>query len=398
MNRCSLVNAALALASLGWPITGQAQVTTAATPSMTVWTFGASAVEPDPLTGQNLKIQRVWQFTAPLGVAAPIGKWITVDASGAYSLSEVDLGAPDAALHTTHYTLDGLTDIKVRVVAHLVGDNVLLSLGGNAPSGTTSLSTEQLKALSVVAAPALELPTPTLGVGPSGTGGIVLATRALGWAWALGSSYEMRGSYTPYAAFIAAVQSPDYQPGNTLRFDLGADGYIGQSEMTFALGADVFSHDELEVPQVKAGPLFADIELGPELRGSWSWQLVPPGFHSLTLYALDRYRSKYSQGGVPVGGTWGNYADAGIRGAIALGSSTSWIVGLHFIDQTGLAIDHSFASAGILAGGLTLGIDQKVGPFAVQQVITGQYGRLDLGAVSPMAASGTVGLSIRWRQ
>lgn len=374
---------------------GSATATT--TPTFTLWNFGSGAVQPDPLGGESVRVTRVWELNLPFAAVVPVGRWLTIDASGAYERGEVDLGTTDTALHATRYTLNGLTDIKVRAVIHLVEDHVLLSLGANAPSGTTSLSVEQLKALRIIAAPGLELPTSTLGIGLGGTAGLVLAARTGNWAWAVGSSYEVRGSYTPYETFIATVQSPSYQPGNTLRFDVGADGYIGQSNMTFDVGADVYAHDALNSPQTGGSVFRANVELGPAFRGSWSWRFTPGGFHDITLYALDRYRSKYSQNDVSVPGTSGNYLDAGLRSIIALGTTTGWVLDLGFVDQTGLAVDHSFAAAGMLGGGLTIGIAQTIGHFSLEPFLRGQVGRLDLGPSHPIATGGSIGLSLRVR-
>jgi hypothetical protein len=386
------------------PVAAQAQgrltgVTTSdATPQINYWSFSSySAVQPDQLGGDSVRVAHVWQFSIPIDVAVPIGDRFTVDASGAYQTGTVQLAGPDTALHTNHYTLSGLTDIKLRMVARLVGDNVLLTLGVNAPTGTTKLDAEQYKALRILAAPALELPNATLGTGPGGVVGIVLARHIAGWSWAVGGSYELRGSYVPIEAYAAFAAAPNYQPGNTAHFELGVDGYIGSSNMTFGLTGNVYAHDALTTTDSGGAKYTAKVHLGPSFQGTWQWQFATPGFRDLSLYAVDRYRTKYDEGGPSIAGTSGNYLDAGLRAAIALGESTSLTVGLGFVDQTGLSVDNSFATAGIVGGTVTLGLAQDFGAYRLEPFVRGGYGKLDMGSHSPTAASFGGGVVFRLR-
>jgi hypothetical protein len=368
------------------------------TPTFTYWTFSSgSAVQPDELGGDSVRVAHVWQFSIPIDVAVPIGSRVTVDASGAYQTGTVQLAAPDTALHTNHYTLSGITDIKLRMVARLIGDNVLLTLGVNAPTGTTNLNSEQYKALRVLAAPALELPNATLGTGPGGVVGIVLAKHIAGWSWAVGGSYELRGSYVPIEAYADFTTAPSYQPGNTAHFELGADGNIGSSDMTFGITGNVYAHDALTVTDSGGGKYTTDVQLGPSFQGTWTWQFATPGFRELSLYALDRYRTRYNEGGPSIPGTSGNYLDAGIRSALAIGDATSFTTTLGFVDQTGLSVDNSFATAGITAGTVTLGIARDFGDYRLEPFVRGGYGKLDMGDHYPTAATFGAGVVFRLR-
>jgi hypothetical protein len=369
-----------------------------ATPQINYWSFSSgSAVQPDQLGGDSVRVAHVWQFSIPIDVAIPIGDRFTIDASGAYQTGTVQLAGQDTALHTSHYTLSGITDIKLRMVARVIGDNVLLTLGVNAPTGTTNLNAEQYKALRILAAPALELPNATLGTGPGGVVGIVLAKHIAGWSWAIGGSYEIRGSYVPIEAYAAFAAAPNYQPGNTAHFELGADGYIGSSNMTFGLTGNVYAHDALTTTDSGGAKYTANVHLGPSFQGTWQWTFATPGFRDLSLYAVDRYRTKYDEGGPAIAGTSGNYLDAGLRAALPIGESTSWTVGLGFVDQTGLSIDNSFATAGITAGTVTLGLAQDFGAYRLEPFVRGGYGKLDMGNHNPTAATLGGGVVFRLR-
>jgi hypothetical protein len=283
------------------------------------------------------------------------------------------------------------------MVARVIGDNVLLTLGVNAPTGTTNLNAEQYKALRILAAPALELPNATLGTGPGGVVGIVLAKHIAGWSWAIGGSYEIRGSYVPIEAYAAFAAAPNYQPGNTAHFELGADGYIGSSDMTFGLTGNVYAHDALTTTDSGGAKYTANVHLGPSFQGTWQWTFATPGFRDLSLYAVDRYRTKYDEGGPAIAGTSGNYLDAGVRAALPIGESTSWTVALGFVDQTGLSIDNSFATAGITAGTVTLGLAQDFGAYRLEPFVRGGYGKLDMGNHNPTAATLGGGVVFRLR-
>jgi hypothetical protein len=368
------------------------------TPQFTYWSFSsATAVQPDQLGGDSVHVAHVWQFSIPIDVAVPIGDRITVDASGAYQTGSVQLAGTDTALHVDHYTLSGLTDIKLRMVTRVVGDNVVLTLGVNAPAGRTSLNAEEYKALRVLAAPALELPNATLGTGPGGVVGLVLAKHIAGWSWAIGGSYEIRGSYVPIEAYAAFSAAPKYQPGNTAHFELGADGYIGSSNMTFGLTGNLYQHDALTTTDSGGAKYTAKVHLGPSFHATWQWRLAAPGFRELSLYAVDRYRTKYDEGGPSIAGTDGNYLDAGIRAALPVGEATSLTVGLGFENQTGLSVDNSFATAGMTAGTVTLGLAQDFGAYRLEPFVRGGYGKLDMGSHYPTATTFGGGVVFRLR-
>src|SRR4029077_1566613 len=135
----------------------------------------------------------------------------------------------------------------------------------------------------------------------------------------------------------------------------------GSSNMTFGVTGNVYAHDGLTTTDSSGAKYTAKVHLGPSFQATWEWRFAAPGFRDLSLYAVDRYRTKYDEGGPSIAGTSGNYFDAGVRAAIPLGESTSWTVGLGFVDQTGLSVDNSFATAGIVGGTVTLGLAQDFG-------------------------------------
>src|SRR3712207_8897265 len=53
---------------------------------------------------------------------------------------------------------------------------------------------------------------------------------------------------------------------------------------------------------------------GPTLTAEWQLRVAAPRFSELTLYLVERYRTKYEQGDSTVEGSSGNYLDFGARG------------------------------------------------------------------------------------
>jgi hypothetical protein len=72
-------------------------------------------------------------------------------------------------------------------------------------------------------------------------------------------------------------------------------------------------------------------------------------------------------------------------------------VALGFVDQTGLSIDNSFATAGITAGTVTLGLAQDFGAYRLEPFVRGGYGKLDMGNHNPTAATLGGGVVFRLR-
>lgn len=351
---------------------------------------------PQRVAGDSVLVSTVSQWSIPLAVVIPLGGRVTADVAGAYSSGTVDLDGADR-LNRMRYRLTGPTDVKLRLVTRVVGDKVLLTLGANAPTGKTSLDGQELAALRVLAAPAMRLQTPALGSGGGGTAGLVLARQIASWAWAFGVSYEMRGKYSPIASFTTGAPSLDFDPGDVLHFSLGMDGLVGQHGMTLALSADTYAKDEFTT----SGSLGPDestvVQLGPTASAEWQFRFAARGWRELKLYAADRYRTKYKQGGETIAGTDGNQLDGGVRGVLALSRRSSLIMGIEGRHHTGLKVDQSLATAAFVGGGATLGIVFDAGGLSIQPFARGQMGTVDTGGEKAAARGFAGGLTVGTR-
>ena len=344
------------------------------------WNFSDGVTQPVWDDNGTVLIDHVSQVSFPLGVSIPVGQKWTVDLSAGYATGRVVLTGTDPELNTTRYTLNGLTDTRLRATGRL-SSLISLTFGLNVPTGQTNLTPEEYSAFRVLAAPALSFQVPRLGNGLSGTAGVVVSRQlSQAWAGALGVSYQVRGKYEP-GALIAALSNPDYSPGDALRLSAGFDGLVGSNRMTLGLSADIYSTAD-EISDPAAGGAAITTKLGPVLSADWQLRLTVPRFRELTLYAVDRYRTRYrsgiaSSGSVPVGQSSGNYLDLGARGTIAAGRGTGVLAAINFRHQTGLKADDTIATAAMVSGGVTLGLVRELGlGYSVQPFIRGQLGTI----------------------
>jgi hypothetical protein len=365
------------------------------------WSFSDGIAQPTTSGAGEVLIDHASQFSIPLAVRVPLGENWTFDLSSAYSTGRVVLTGTDPELNTSEYRLSGITDTRLRATGRLT-PSISLTLGLNVPTGKTSLDAEEFSAFRVLAAPPLSFQIARLGNGFSGTAGVVLS-RQLGeaWAGALGVSYQMRGSYDP-GVLIAALSSPDYSPGDALRISLGLDGLLGENGMTFGLSADLYPNDD-RISSTTLGSDFLTTQLGPVLTLDWQFRMARSGFRELTLYAVDRYRTNYRIGSSVTGDesvdqSSGNYLDAGVRSIISAGVGTGVLAVVNFRHQTGLEVDNTMATAGMVSGALTLGVVRDLGRnYSVQPFVRGQVGRISSAGESSTGAGLGVGVTLGLR-
>jgi len=365
-------------------------------PVFELWRFSGDGIPQTTVDGEgSVFVTRASQWSVPIALTVPLGDRWTFDLSGAYARGEVRLSGNDPVTGSDGYSLSGLADLRVRATGRLVGDNVLVTAGINLPTGATELDEEELSALRVLAAPALSFQVPVLGVGGSGTLGVVLARQIGAWAWAFGASYEMRNKYTPVS--IAAGLPVELSPGDAFRISLGTDRLIGQNSMTVGLSADFFTNDELETG-TGGGAATAESQLGPIFTADWQYHAVTSRFRELTFYVVERYRSQYKRDGRNVADSDANYLDAGVRAVAGVTPATGILVALNARHQTGLGSDPSLTTAAIASGALTLGLVQQLGSnYSLQPFVRVQGGRLESGDASSTATGFSGGLTFRVR-
>jgi len=369
-----------------------------------VISFGGVGYQQPGVGGRDsIRLRSIEQFSVPVSLALPIGTAWTVDVQSAFSYARLtfDPKLGSSGPRTTS-TLYGPTDVRVRATGRLFNDAITFTAGGNVPTGKTELTNSNLTVLRAIAAPALGLGTPPVGAGPSGTVGLVAAKQLLGWAVAIGGSYELRGTYQPIAAIAAGSPSVDFQPGNVVRGSLGLDRLIGGHRVSLTGAVDVFSDDELRNPAAgsAAAPL-ATVTLGPIFTTDVQIQFAVPRVREFVLWGSNRFRTRYERDGREVAGTSGNYFDGGLRTSIPLSGSTDLLFTGDGRMHSGLAINQGLATSGVISGGGTLGLVHRAGTFTIQPYLRAQGGQLRprITGTAPRTAffGGTAGLVIATR-
>ncbi len=372
------------------------------------WSFGDGLYQPLFSGSDSVRLRSASRLSIPVSVTVPLGSRFSVDVTGAYTTGRVELREPGAALGgATALEVSGLTDTKVRLTGRLAGENLVFTLGYNAPSGRTKLSAEQLEALRVIASPALGFTNPTLGNGGGGTAGVVYARDLRGLSWALGASYELRSRYTPAATIAGGLPSFGYAPSDAVHLSLAVDGLVRGHGMTAGVSADLYGDDTFTpraaapdgaVPLAApdAEPLAATTaRLGPVFTAEWELRVATSRLRELTVYAVDRYRTRYRRGGATVAASDGNYLDAGVRTVVPLGTRLGLLAAANLRHQTGLQSDNALAAAAAASGGLTLGLTRDFGAgYVLQPFVRGQAGRIESGAHRAAARSGAGGVTV----
>jgi hypothetical protein len=386
-----------AVASLGASVAAQQQLVDRKTASSGIifesWNFG----NVKPGSGSSM-VSSATQFTIPLTSVIPLREGWALDTYVAYASGSVEVDRGGTTGKQT-LALSGVNDVKLRLVGKLSGDNVLLTLGGTVPSGATGLDQQQLEALSVLAAPSLRFRTPGLGAGAGATTGLIVAGQSGGWALAAAGAFELRGNYAPAASFTAGLPKPALKAGNALHLSLGADRAMESTRETIGLNVDYFTSGTLNDPEASVSQ--TNFQLGPSVTGTYQVDITTGDVESV-LYLLQRFRSQYKLEGAEVPGSWRSETELGTMTLVPLSPEWTFRLGvdgrLHSANRA--ALDDrtlgSFALAGMLAGGLTLGVHYgtPAGGLGFEPFVRGQMGRLDLGGPTRPASEFSAGVTL----
>ena len=338
--------------------------------------FGGAGLLQSNFAGLDTsRITRVQQFGLPVTAASPLGGGWRVDVTTLFAHGTVTYTDPKASGGTRTAALNGLSDLRLRASGRLLNDAVVMTIGVNAPTGRTALTTTQFSTLRILAAPGLGLGSSPVGAGPSGTVGVVYGAQAGPWGLAMGGSYEFRGSYQPVAALSAGAPSADFRPGGVIRASLGADRVIGPHRLSLAFAADVFSDDKLR-NGASTTLRSATVRLGPVLSSDAQLQIAAPRFRDLIVYSAYRWRAPFARDGQTVTGSSGHYLEAGVRAALPISRNSDMVFATDGRLHSGLGVDQGLPTAGVKSGSATLGLNARLGLLSVQPYVRAQAGSL----------------------
>jgi hypothetical protein len=219
--------------------------------------------------GSPYPIDRIVEWTVPVGLSHRFGQRLTVDLSSAYA---------HASAATTSGTLEvsGATDTDLRATWAAVPGHLIVSLVGTLPTGTRAVDSSAVPLLSALGTELLTFTTPGFVSGGGVTGGFATAVKR-GQRWAVGGG----GSYRWRAGYTAVAGGGDLEPGGEGRVRFGMEGPIGAG---YFRGAVVYAASGQDT--LVGGS--RSITGGRVLL--YSGLSLPAGRGSLSLYAYDRYR------------------------------------------------------------------------------------------------------------
>lgn len=357
-------------------------------------TFGGAGLSQAAFAGlDTTRVPRATQITLPIAASSPITDGWRLDVTALYGSGHVAYRTPTG--QTERAALGGVSDVRLRATGALLRDNVVLTIGLNAPSGRTALDGAEFSALRVLAAPALGFASAPVGAGLSGTVGVVVAQQVGSWAVAYGTSYEARGRYQPVAALIAGTGTADYLPGGVVRASLGADRLVGPHRLSLAASADVFADDRLRTGVVGDSSLVglpggeARVRLGPVLSADAQLIIAAPRVRELVAYSAYRWRAPFALDGRTVERSSGQYVEAGVRTVIPWGTGRDAIVAADGRWHSGLGVDQGLPTSGVTSGSVTTGMQFSRALLSIQPYVRAQVGSLTQRAarVSPVTQS-----------
>jgi hypothetical protein len=176
----------------------------------------------------------VSELAIPLFVSMPMGSRASFDIGTAYARAQVSSGADRS-------DISGLTDVQLRAQYTLGSDRVVLTGGINLPTGSASVSPDQLVAATLIGSDFLAFPVSNMGTGLAVTGGAAMAYPLGAWNLGVGASVRRSRAYQP---FDVPGESFRYQPGDEVRLRLGVDRPVGEGRLALGATYAAFGHDD----------------------------------------------------------------------------------------------------------------------------------------------------------
>lgn len=354
-------------------------------PVLTAWHFAT------PIAQSSGAVADVAQFALPVHARTVLGERWTFDLIGAASVNALHVtgGDEDRIL-----TLNGLTDVKLRMSGGFNDNKLLITAGLNLPTGTTKLNADQTSVLQAIGAPGLHMPVNALGIGTGVTLGAVQAVERDQWAFALGGSVEQRTEYTPIALALASGQSlTKIAPGTAVHVTLGSDHTIGDSQLAMLVIGDWFSQDQVHLTAPSTATTSSQYTLGPQVTALARYNFAASGWRESAIGTTVRYRTAFTDAsGAKVDGSAGSYVEGAINAIRGGATGAGFIIGADVRYHSGLSFTDALVGMAVKSAGVTLGVDLPTTGVVSRLALRGEYGQFNTGTTS----TNGMGLSLVW--
>jgi len=359
-----------------------------------------------PIAQSGGAVADIAEMAIPFRVRSVFGRW-SVDLSGAGAFGAVHTSARPSGSDSDEgddgdqvFTIFGPTDVKLRVTGPVVGDNLLVTIGLNLPTGKVGLDGDETTTLQAIGAPAVRMPVGSFGTGAGATLGAIRAFEGDDWAVAVGGSLEQRTEYSPIALLLSGGKAEtQVTPGTAAHLTLGLDRALGESRFSTLLVGDVFSKDQVRFTGGGTSESNSDFQLGPQVTltskidfGSVSWR-------ESAFAVAARLRGEFSDStGAKVSGSSGTYLEASIGGVRGGPEGKGFVVAADARWHSGLKFTDALVGAAVTAVGVSLGYEAVQSSSTTRFIVHGQYGTFDTGTTSTSGFGVTFGLSIGARR
>ncbi|MBI2797358.1 MAG: hypothetical protein HYX65_11720 [Gemmatimonadetes bacterium] len=303
------------------------------------------------------------QIALPMVAVVPITSRFLIDIATAFASTTTSSGGASS-------TIGGLTDTQVRGNYAIRGDNMVLTIGLNVPTGKATIDNTQVVAAQAIGIDFYTYPVPSYGSGLAGTVGLAFAGTA--GDWELGAGASMRKA-TEYTALSAASANLKYTPGDEYRVRVGGQRAVGSGRLALGLIFSAFGTPKTnDTTTVNTGArAIAQVVYS-----------MPVGSNELFLTLWDLYTGSGKQ----LSGTAeaSNVVDLGVAYGIHRGNVV-WEPNLEF-----RMISQGSASGNLVFPGLRVRI--PVGNWAVYPGASAAFGTVVNQSVSGFRAS----LGVQW--
>lgn len=177
------------------------------------------------------------QFAIPVAVIVPLTQKFSIDVGTAFATSTVSSGGASSSI-------SGLTDTQLRA-NYAFNENVILTIGLNAPTGKSTLDPTQVIAASLVGSDLLGFPVPSMGTGFAATAGLAVAGVTGDWTLSAGASMRKATQYQPFSDTTGGANYK-YTPGDEYRVRFGADRAAGVGHVSLGVSYSAFGSDRAQ--------------------------------------------------------------------------------------------------------------------------------------------------------
>jgi hypothetical protein len=183
---------------------------------------------------QTAGLETLRLVSVPYAASVLLGTRVSLAVDGAWASGEAT--SPSGA--SAH--LSGPTDTQVGVTLALGPDWLVLSADATLATGKSTLSLEESLVAGIVAADLLPFAINTWGSAGSVGGSVAAATQLGVWGVGLAAGYRVAGEFEPLSNLALG-----YSPGDQLQLRVAVDRDLGASTVSFVVGYQHFSDDEL---------------------------------------------------------------------------------------------------------------------------------------------------------